>query len=198
VRIYEQIRDLMLTLRDNGFDVWILTASPQYVVDAISLEVGVPPHHVIGIRPMVVQGLVTADLEGCGTVPNGANTLITFDEGKRCWINKVVFGQPVASQLASNPDPTKRQVFAAGDSDTDIAFVKDATVFKLAINRAKIQLMCNALSNYQDRWLFQPMFLQPRARRTTPYPCSTTHDARGDLIVDEVGQPIADQLEPLY
>jgi hypothetical protein len=58
--------------------------------------------------------------------------------------------------------------------------------------------MCNALSNYQDRWLFQPMFLQPRARRTTPYPCSITRDARGDLIVDEAGQPIPDQLEPLY
>ena len=104
----------------------------------------------------------------------------------------------MARQLAVNPDPARRPVFAAGDSDTDIAFVKDATVLKLAIGRGKVQLMCNALNNRDDKWLFQPRFISPRARRTTPYPCSTTRDARGDLIVDEAGLPIADQLEPLY
>ena len=77
-------------------------------------------------------------------------------------------------------------------------WIADATVLKLAINRAKVQLMCNALSNYDDRWLFQPMFISPRARRTSAYPCSTARDARGDLIVDEAGQPMADQFEPLY
>lgn len=199
IRIYDQIHEMISVLQDNGFDVWIVTASPQLVIDAVADDlVGIPRDHVIGIRQVIAHGRVTSDTEGCGPFADGDNTIITFDEGKRCWINKVVFRQPAGSQLASNPDPTQRQVFAAGDSDTDIAFVKDATVLKLAVNRAKIQLMCNALANYQDRWLFQPMFIQPRARRTTPYPCSTTRDARGDLIVDEVGQPIADQLEPLY
>jgi hypothetical protein len=40
------------------------------------------------------------------------------------------------------------------------------------------------------------MFIQPRARRTTPYPCSITHDARGYLIVDEAGQPISSTERP--
>ena len=69
----------------------------------------------------------TPNLQGCGTIADGANTMITFDEGKRCWINKVIFKQAAASQAVTNPDPAKRQVFAAGDSDTDIAFLKDAT-----------------------------------------------------------------------
>ncbi|MCE9575745.1 MAG: haloacid dehalogenase-like hydrolase [Deltaproteobacteria bacterium] len=199
IRIYDQSRELISVLQDNGFDVWIVTASPQLVVEAVADDlVGVPRNHVIGIRQLVEHGRVTADTEGCGPVADGENTLITFDEGKRCWINKVIFHQPVASQLAFNPDPSQRQVFAAGDSDTDIAFVKDATVLKLALDRGKVQLMCNALSNHGDTWLFQPMFISPRARRTTPYACSTARDARGNLIVDEVGQPIADQLEPLY
>ena len=198
IRIYDQSRELISVLQDNGFDVWIVTASPQLVIEAVADElVGVRPDHVIGIRQVVRHGRVTADTEGCGPVPTGANTMMTFDEGKRCWINKEIFDEPAARQLAVNPDPARRPVFAAGDSDTDIAFVKDATVLKLAINRAKIQLMCNALANYHDTWLFQPMFIQPRARRTTPYPCSTARDARGALIVDEAGQPIPDQLEPL-
>ncbi len=199
IRIYDQIHELISVLQDNGFDVWIVTASPQLVIDAVADDlVGVPANHVIGIRQVVAHGRVTADTEGCGPFADGANTIITFDEGKRCWINKVIFGQPAAHQLEVNPDPAQRQVFAAGDSDTDIAFVKDATVLKLALDRAKVQLMCNALSNYQDHWLFQPMFINPRARRTTAYPCRTTHDARGNLIVDEAGQPMANQFEPLY
>ncbi len=199
LRIYDQSRELVSVLQDNGFDVWILTASPQLVIEAVADDlVGIPANHVIGIRQVVRGGRVTADTEGCGPVPDGANTMITYDEGKRCWINKVIYRQPVERQLPFNPDESQRPVFAAGDSDTDIAFVKDATVLKLAIHRAKLQLTCNALRNYQDRWLFQPMFINPRARRTTPYPCSTTRDARGDLITDEAGQPIPDQLEPLY
>ena len=199
IRIYEQSRELIAVLQDNGFDVWIITASPQLVIDAVSDElVGIKPNHVIGIRQVVRHGRVTADTEGCGPFADGVNTIISYDEGKRCWINKVVFGIDGAAQLATNPDPSQRQVFAAGDSDTDIAFMKDATVLKLAIHRAKIQLTCNALANYQGKWLFQPMFISPRARRTTPYPCSTARDARGALIVDEAGQPIPNQLEPLY
>lgn len=199
IRIYDQIRELIGVLQANGFDVWIATASPQLVIEAVADDlVGIAPDHVIGIRQVIRHGRVTADTEGCGPVADGANTMITFDEGKRCWINKVIYGEPVEAQLPVNPDPHRRPVFAAGDSDTDIAFVKDATVLKLAINRAKVQLMCNALSNYDDRWLFQPMFISPRARRTSAYPCSTARDARGDLIVDEAGQPMADQFEPLY
>ena len=199
LRIYPQMRELIAVLQASGFDVWVITASPQQVIDAVSEElVGIPRSRVIGIRQVVEHGRLTAHTQGCGPVADGDDTMITYDEGKRCWINKVIFREPAERQLAVNPDPARRAVFAAGDSDTDIAFVKDATVLKLAINRGKIQLMCNALANHEDRWLFQPMFLLPRTRRTTPYPCSTARDARGDLIVDEVGQPIPDQLEPLY
>ena len=141
---------------------------------------------MIGIRTVFRAGRGTYDLQGCGTVADGANTLITFDRGKRCWINRVIYNVPAAQQLERQPE-SRRPVFAAGDSDTDIAFVQDATDLKLVFNRAKTQMMCNAYANYMDRWLVQPMFIAPRSMRTTPFPCTTTTDAAGAPIVNEAG-----------
>ncbi|MBI4956865.1 MAG: hypothetical protein HY908_32915 [Myxococcales bacterium] len=86
-------------------------------------------------------------------------------------------------------------VFVAGDSDTDIAMLKDATYLKLAINRNKTEIMCNAYSNASGKWLVQPMCIFPKDPKSTPYPCSTATDPAGNLIVDEQGNPMADQTE---
>lgn len=188
VEIYEEMTDLIGALQDSGFDVWITTASPQYVIDAIAPLTGVEPDHVLGIRNQVdAAGKLTARLVGCGTVADGLDTLITFDEGKRCWINKAIFREPPAAQMPRNPDPARRPVFSAGDSDTDIAFVKDATVLKLAINRNKAQLMCNAYANAGNKWLIQPMFLSPKGKKSSPFACTTATDADGVRITDENG-----------
>jgi phosphoglycolate phosphatase-like HAD superfamily hydrolase len=198
VRIYEQMRDLVGALQDNGFDVWIVSASAQPLVEVVAAHVGVDAERVIGIRTVFDNGIATSALQGCGMVADGDDSLITFDQGKRCWINKVVFHEPPASQLAANPDPLKRQVFAAGDSDTDIAFVKDATTLKLAINRNKTQLMCSAYDNSMDRWLIQPMFISPKGQKASGYGCSTAKDAAGALITNEQGMPIADQMDTVF
>ncbi|MBI4819543.1 MAG: haloacid dehalogenase-like hydrolase [Deltaproteobacteria bacterium] len=187
VRIYEPIRDLAVTLTENGFDVWVVTASPQYVVEAISDQIGVPRDHVIGIRSVLDRGRITAQIQGCGDSADGNDSLITFDQGKRCWINKVIFHESTDQQMSVNSDPRRRPVFVAGDSDTDIAMLKDATHLRLVINRGKTQIMCNAYANLQDRWVVQPMFISPRAQRSTPYSCTTAVDAAGNLIVDEAG-----------
>lgn len=202
LRVYEQIRDLIGAMQANGFDVWILTASPQYVVDAVSIQyVGVAQDHVIGIRPTLTNGKITPTFEGCGAVADSNTTMISYDEGKRCFVNKVIFREPASTQAAVNADLSKRAVFAAGDSDTDIAFVKDATVLKLAINRQKMQLMCNAYANYQNKWLAQPMFISPRAQKSpSTYACSTAMDkgTPPTLIKDEAGNPIPDQVDSVY
>jgi phosphoserine phosphatase len=198
VRVYEQMADLIGALSEDGFDVWITTASPQLFVEAISQQsVGVPPSHVLGIRSMIVNGLVTSNLEGCGLVADATNTMITFDEGKRCWINKVIYKEQPANQAPSNSDPSKRAVFVAGDSDTDIAFLKDGAELKLVIDRNKPQVMCNALHNYQNKWIWEPMFIAPKSKKTTPYACNTLPDNGGTIgIKDESGALIPPQSEP--
>ncbi len=186
VRLYEPMKDLAGALAANGHEVWIVSASPQAFVEVVAREAGLS--RVIGVRGVVRGGRYTGELESCGDAP--ANSLIPFDRGKRCWINKVIFGLPAAQRRGRAPSST-RQRFAAGDSDTDIAFLQDATELKLTIDRNKIQLQCNA---YAHGWLVQPMFIEPLPRRTEPYPCATATDAEGAIILDEHGRPMADQL----
>lgn len=194
VRIYPTMHDLVGALQANGFDVWIVSASPQHVAEVVAHEVGIGADHVIGIRNAVEpDGRLGYHLEPCGDAP--ADSVMTFDHGKRCFINKVIFHQPPAAQVAK-ADAAHRQAFAAGDSDTDVAFVQDATDLKLVLDRHKVQLMCNAWSNAGNRWIVQPMFIEPMARRAEPYPCATAVDAAGRVLADEDGRPMRDQREP--
>lgn len=198
-RIYDQMRDLVGALEENGFDVWIVSASPQYVIEPIAELLGVDAAHVIGIRTVLEDGKTTSTLQGCGGIADGPDAPITYDAGKRCWLNKIVFRMPDGpAQLEPHPDLAKRQVFAAGDSDTDIAFMKDATYLKLVVNRNQTQLMCNAYANHGNRWVVQPMFLLSKPAKTSGYPCSTALDHGGRVLVDEVGAPIANQQDRVF
>jgi hypothetical protein len=195
VRIYATMRDLVGALQAGGFDVWIVSASPQSVVEPVAAEVGVAADHVIGIRTVLgADGRLGYALEPCGDVAGDA--VIPFDQGKRCFINRIVFHQPRAAQLG-RADAAHRQVFAAGDSDTDVAFVQDATDLKLVIDRHAIHLMCNAASNAGGRWIVQPMFIDPLPPRTDPYPCATALDAAGQPLVDEDGRRMRGVRDPV-
>ncbi|MFD8148349.1 haloacid dehalogenase-like hydrolase [Streptomyces sp. NPDC059708] len=173
VRYYDQQRDLIKNLQRAGFDVWISSASPQPVVEVWAQGVGVAADHVIGIRNTTRGGKLTTHLQGCGTVPDGADSMITYVDGKRCWINKEVFG--VRGAAAEKVQPAaRRQIFAAGDSDTDVTFLRDATALRLVVNRNKNELMCRAYDNSDGKWIVNPMFIEPKKQKTGPYPCSTT------------------------
>jgi len=169
LRFYEPQRDLIAALRSRGYDVWVITASPQIVIETLAPRVGVDPSHVIGIRSLIAGGKLTARFEGCGPVADGADAVIPYIEGKRCWVNKVVFGDATPRAIERRPDGA-RQVFAAGDSDSDTEFVRDAT-FKLVIDRHKPALMCLAQANEADSWRVQPMFIDPLPPASAPYPC---------------------------
>ena len=172
LRVYDQVKDLIAVTQSYGYDVWIITASPQDVIQTFSPMVGIPADHVIGIRSKTdANGKLTYRFEGCGTVADDTQSMIPYIQGKRCWVNKVVYGDTTAAAMQRRPDGM-RQVFAAGDSDTDIEFLRDAQ-YRLVINRGKKELMCHAYYNSFDRWRVNPMFIQPRAAGST-YPCSTT------------------------
>jgi hypothetical protein len=201
VRYYAQMRDLIATMRRSGFDVWVVSASPQWVVETWADEVGVDEDHVIGIRSVTgAGGRATHDLQGCGDVPDGADSVITYIDGKRCWINQQVLGITGAAAFEQAP-AARRQVFGAGDSNTDVTMVRDATALRLVINRNRAELMCHAYWNADGNWLINPMFVLPRPKAAS-YPCSTTAvedetGARGPAIDDD-GTVIPDQEDTVH
>ncbi|MFE5299028.1 HAD family hydrolase [Streptomyces sp. NPDC056632] len=185
VRHYDQQRDLIRTLQRAGFDVWVVSASPEPVVDVWARGVGIDPSHTIGIRNTTEHGRLTGHLKGCGGVRDGEDRMITYIDGKRCWINQEILG--VHGPAAERVQPAaRRQLLAAGDSDTDVTFLRDATGLRLVLNRNKNELMCRAYDNADGRWIVNPMFLDPKKPRTVPYPCATT----GYTAADGTAQPV--------
>ncbi|MGP9021829.1 haloacid dehalogenase-like hydrolase [Streptomyces sp. BR1] len=201
VRYYDQQRDLIRTFQKAGFDVWITSASPETVVDEWVGGVGVAKDHAIGIRSVTSHGRITPHIKGCGTVADGEDGMITYIDGKRCWINQEIFG--VRGAAAEKVQPaSRRQVFAAGDSDTDVSFLRDATALRLVLNRNKNELMCRAYDNNDGRWIVNPMFIQPKGRKSAAYPCSTTaytdHDGTPAPVRRGDGTVVADQQDTVY
>ncbi|MBK9264547.1 MAG: haloacid dehalogenase-like hydrolase [Polyangiaceae bacterium] len=212
LRIYAQIANLIDVMQKNGIDVWVISASSQPIVEAFAEKVNIAADHVIGIRTVKdAMGKHTYDIVGCGSVPDGSgngsgnplgNTMISYIEGKRCWMNTVIYGESGAAAEMTNPDMAKRPVFGAGDSDTDISFLHDATHLKLVINRNKNEIMCNGYANHDKKWIINPMFIQPKGQYAAGYPCSTTacKDEAGASVpcTNELKEIIADQTDTVY
>jgi hypothetical protein len=188
VHIYEAMHNLVSTLQVRGFDVWVVSASMQELAETAAAEVGVPADHVVGVRLLEdAQGRKTPDIADCGGM--GLNRVIPFDSGKRCWINKAIFKLDEEKQLQAQPEPGVRPVLAAGDSDTDVAMVDDASAVHLVIHRHKQRLTCHALLNADKRWLVQPMFIEPERYHTAPFLC---HDVKGPN-----GEGMEDMMDPM-
>ncbi|MEC3977086.1 haloacid dehalogenase-like hydrolase [Amycolatopsis sp. H20-H5] len=168
VRYYDQQRNLIGTLQRARFDVWIVSASPEVVAKVWAAGVGIAPDHVIGVRSTVSHGRQTYHLASCGGADS--DSAITYIDGKRCWINQEIFGVHGPRAWTQRG----RQVFAAGDSTTDVTFTGDARELRLVLNRNKEELMCHAYGDNDGKWLVNPMFLQPLPARTSLYPCSTS------------------------
>ncbi|MEU2878768.1 haloacid dehalogenase-like hydrolase [Streptomyces sp. NPDC007070] len=201
VRYYDQQRDLIRTLRRAGFDVWIVSASPQPVVDVWAKGVDVAPGHVIGIRSTTERGRYTSHLSSCGAARPGDDSQITYIDGKRCWINQEIFGVRGAAASKVQP-PSKRAVFAAGDSDTDVSMLRDATGLRLALNRNKTELMCRSYDDADGKWLVNPMFIGAKGRKDAAYPCATrgyiASDGTAGPVRRDDGSVIPDQRDTVY
>ncbi|MFZ4714231.1 MAG: HAD family hydrolase [Bacteriovoracaceae bacterium] len=152
IRYYDQMKDLVKEFKANKFQVYIISASAQPIVEVFAEEVGIDAKHVIGIRQIIKDKKITTTFEAC----EGNNDLISYREGKRCWLKKVV---------------NAPMTFAAGDSDTDFQFVSDATDLRLVINRNKAELMCHAYGDTDGKWIINPMFIKAKAKKATPYEC---------------------------
>jgi phosphoserine phosphatase len=160
VRLYKPMIHLVAVLKQNGFDVWIISASLQSSVEVVASHAGIARDHVIGIRQMInSQGQLTDTFQGCGSYPDGNKDIISNRLGKRCWLNKVVFKLKERQQLSS----PAAIVFAAGDSAGDLVFLKDAQGGRLVINKNNAELLCQVFRNSDGTWLLNPMFIEPVA-----------------------------------
>ncbi|MFI7101550.1 haloacid dehalogenase-like hydrolase [Streptomyces sp. NPDC050161] len=188
VRYYEQQKDLVRTLRRAGFDVYIVSAGSEPVAEVWSRSVGFDRAHTIAIRSVMKNGKITYGMQGCGDVPTGQGEAIPYIDGKRCFINQEIF-HIKGAEAWRKQDPAHRIALGGGDADTDVTFVNDATSAHLAINRNKTELMCRGYDNADDRWVINPMFIEPLGRKSGAYPCATEGYTNTDGVPGPVRRP---------
>ncbi|HEY9840869.1 MAG: HAD family hydrolase [Candidatus Sericytochromatia bacterium] len=107
--IYPGQRSLIQRLQRAGVEVWIVSASPQWLIEQGAPYLGVPADHVVGVRLGEANGLATPHV-----IPP-----MTFRQGKVEAITKYIGKTPV---------------LVAGDSITDFEMLKIASRLQLVIN----------------------------------------------------------------
>lgn len=159
-RLQRPMVELAHALEAAGVEVFFVSASSQPIVEAVAEEAGFSRAQVIGVRlEHEASGRATARFEPCGE-GDVETPVMTWDEGKRCWINRVIFGVPAARQRERQEGPARRPVFAAGDSDGDLSMLEDATELRLVLDRRQPRVTRSALAD-PARWLVQPLFVDP-------------------------------------
>ncbi len=63
LRVRNEMRELLYEFRRAGWQVFVITASPQWEIEAFAERYFVPPQNVIGMRRAVVNGRITAAFE---------------------------------------------------------------------------------------------------------------------------------------
>lgn len=181
VRYYAQMRDLVATLRRAGIEPYVVSASPKEFAEVWGPGAGFDRKHTLGISQTLRDGRLSGHLKGCGGIPDGADSIMTYIDGKRCFANQQIVGMRGRRALEAAPRQL-RPVIAGGDATTDVTMLRDATGARIVLNRNKAELMCRAYDNADGRWLVNPMFIEPLPAMSGRYPCSTTAytDANGN------------------
>lgn len=85
LRLRPQIASLIARLRQAGYDVWVVSASPQPLVEVAAAAYGVPADRVIGTRVALRDGKLTGEV-----IPP-----VPYREGKSAAIRKYIGRRPV-------------------------------------------------------------------------------------------------------
>lgn len=85
-KIYKPMKDLIELLKKNGFEIWIVTASPEAMYQLfLSEELKIPITNIVGIKSVVRDGIITDEI-----VPPVAQ-----DKGKKEAIETFIQDRPL-------------------------------------------------------------------------------------------------------
>lgn len=85
LRLRPAMDKMIRRLGEAGFDIWVVSASPEWLVEEAARAYGVPPEKILGNRSSEKEGRVTGDLL----------TPVTYRQGKVDAINKFIGRRPL-------------------------------------------------------------------------------------------------------
>jgi len=109
-KFYPEILKLIGNLKNFGFEVWIVSASPEVLYEKfVSERTGVPVTRIIGVKSVIKNGVITDEM--VHPVPQ--------DNGKEFTIDTFIKTKPL---------------FAAGNSRGDFEMLSASRMLKLIVN----------------------------------------------------------------
>ncbi|WP_202623050.1 HAD family phosphatase [Odoribacter sp. Z80] len=110
-KMYPEMKQLLANLKDYDFEVWIVTASPEFLYEKFCAEqLGIPQERILGVK-----SLVTAD----GVTTGQLVYPVPQDNGKAEVVNTFIKTKPL---------------FAGGNSRGDMELMNTSVGLKLIVN----------------------------------------------------------------
>lgn len=109
-KFYPEMKQLLANLEEYGFEIWVVTASPEILYQQfVSENTGIPLNRIIGVKSVIHDGKVTPTL--VQPVPQ--------DEGKANTIQTFIKAKPL---------------FVAGNSRGDLEMMNESAGLKMIVN----------------------------------------------------------------
>jgi phosphoserine phosphatase len=109
-KFYPEMKQLIANLKEYGFEVWILTASPEQLYQKfVAEEFGISPINVVGAKCVVKNGVTTGEI-----IPP-----IPQDDGKAHTIETFIKARPL---------------IVGGNSRGDMDMINESTGLKIVVN----------------------------------------------------------------
>ena len=94
-KIFQPMKDLINLLKDNNFEIWVISASPEGMYQQfLAGELDIPITHVIGVKSVINGGIITDEI-----IPP-----VPQDHGKKEAIESFVQDQPLLAAGNSRGD----------------------------------------------------------------------------------------------
>lgn len=127
---YQEMIEFISFLQEHNWKVFIITASPEEVIQEVSSQFFIPEENVIGMKPVIKDGISTSEI----LEP------YTYGEGKVAALREII---------GTNAD------LSFGDSENDLPLLKSAKRFGVLIDRGNKELVEKCKSFH---CLIQPAF----------------------------------------
>ena len=109
-KMYPEMKEFVANLKEYGFEVWILTASPELLYQKfVAEELGIPVTHILGAKCVVAHGRTTGEI-----IPP-----IPQDDGKAVTIETFIKTKPL---------------IVGGNSRGDMDMINESVGLKIIVN----------------------------------------------------------------
>ncbi|WP_229669512.1 HAD family hydrolase [Yeosuana aromativorans] len=169
-KIYPELRQLLANLQAYGFEVWVLSASPELLYqEFVHKNLGIPKNRILGVKSVISHGKVTNQI--IYPIPQGqgkAEAIQTFIKARPLMVcgnsrgDLEMMNESVGLKLIVNPDNEQiKKGASAGD-------MNGYTVKQYWIMHDGLILYCNDIPNFAHHYIAKDLHVKENKSNSKP------------------------------